>query len=166
MIFRSAVATLAMMVLWLALPSDALAQIRFRGGFDAVVDCERPLAVKNFTVHGDASGVLNPDKTASADLIVRTLMASQIHFDGRLGRTVPAPGGSAQALVVGKNHLRLIWNLPNNQLITNIVISGKSCTASVDTKLLRGAREYSLFDGSSFYYCGRPHVIRTTCNVS
>jgi hypothetical protein len=166
MALRSELAAIATITLWLVLPSDALAQIRFHGGFDAVVDCDRPIAVRNFTVHGDASGVLNADKTASADLMVRTLTASQIHFDGRLGRTLPAPGGSAQAIVVGRNHLRLIWNLPNNQFITNIVIAGKSCTASVDTKLRRGAREYSLFDGSSFYYCGRPRVVRTTCNVS
>jgi hypothetical protein len=156
----------ATMILGLALPTETMAQIRFQGGFDAAVDCTRPLAVSGVTVHGDASGTLNPDKTATADLDIRTFMSSRIHFEGRLGRILPAPGGSGQVNVVGKNHLRLIWHLPNNDLLVDITISGRSCTARLDTRLKRGFTEYSLYDGSRFFYCGKPRVVSTSCRVS
>jgi hypothetical protein len=159
-----AIATLAF---GLSFSTVATAQIRFQSNFELAVDCDRPLAVRNFGVHGDASGVINADKTLSVDLQIKHILAATIRFDGRLGRTISGPGGTTgQANIVGRNRLRLSWNLPNNQLVVNIAISGQSCTARLDAPLKPGFREYSLYDGSFYSYCSRLRVTSTSCRVS
>jgi hypothetical protein len=61
-------------------------------------------------------------------------------FDGRIGaRAQPAPGGTPMVRVQGRNSLRLIWNLPNNALVVNVVTRGKICsTSSLAANLLSG----------------------------
>jgi hypothetical protein len=151
-------------------PATAYAQspgINFETSFELGVDCDRPVQVRDFHVQGRGTGVLRADRTGSADLQITTLATSTIHFDGRLGGAPrPAPGGTTSEMhVVGGNRLRLIWNLPNNQLIADLVLSKHGCTAIPGVRLKPGMREYSLFDGNGYYYCARPRVLRTSCRA-
>jgi hypothetical protein len=67
--------------------------------------------------------------------------------------------------VAGKNSLRLIWNLPNNQLIVRIDVSGQSCNASFQSELRSGQTEHTLYDGNQYYYCEAPRVQAASCRV-
>jgi hypothetical protein len=159
-----------LVVLGLTVSSGALAQtsaVHFQIGFTLGVDCDQPFQVRNVSVIGDGSGVLNADKSASADLTIRAfVLSTRIHFEGRLGAPPQSgPGGATQVRVAGPHQLRLIWYLPNNQLITNISVSGRSCAVNLDAKLKPGAGQYTLFDGQVYHYCGRPRVLGTSCRV-
>lgn len=154
----------------LTFSAEAAAQspsVKFYISFAGSVDCDQPFAVKNIPISGSGTGVLNGDGTASADITQTAFVfSSTIHFDGRLGaRPTAAPGGTAQARVSGRNSLKLIWNLPNNALVVNIVTRGKSCSASFGANLLPGKRQYTLFDGQTIHYCGRPRVASASCEV-
>jgi hypothetical protein len=139
---------------------------RFRGTFDAVVDCSRPFRMRHIPIHGYATGVLKSDKTASADLHMRTLfIPTRIHFGGQLGEPTPAPGGTARAEITGENHLRLVWDLPNNLIINDIDISEKSCTANLATELKPGKTIYTLNNGMMMFYCDKPRVTHTSCRI-
>lgn len=155
-------------VLALLPSSGARAQssgIHFNAAFDLSVDCDQPKELHAAVVHGEGVGAINPDKTGTADLTISAITTSTIHFDARLGAAQPAPGGSAAISLIGGNRLRLIWDLPNNQVVTVIAVAGQSCTVSVDYKLKYGNRQYSLFDGQSFYFCKKPQLLRSTCSV-
>jgi hypothetical protein len=140
---------------------------KFHIHFSGSVDCEQPVAAKNIPISGDGRGVLNADGSASADITETAfIFSSTIHFDGRIGAApTAAPGGSAQVRVAGRNSLKLIWNLPNNALVVNIVTRGQSCSASFAANLFPGKRQYTLFDGSTIHYCGRPRVAQASCEV-
>jgi hypothetical protein len=138
-------------------------QLNFEAAFEMAVDCDHPAQVRNFHVSGRGAGVLRVDRSASVDLEITSLITNTIHFEGRLGGAPrPAPGGTSQLHVVGTNRLRLIWNLPNNQPISDLVFSRNGCSATPAMKLKPGMCEYSLFDGNGFYYCARPRVLRTS----
>ncbi len=154
----------------LAFLTQAMAQTplaNFHIHFAGTVDCDQPMAAKNIPISGDGSGVLNTDGSATADITETAFVfSSTIHFDGRLGaRPSAAPGGTAQVRVAGRNGLKLIWNLPNNALVVSIVTRGKSCSASFAANLFPGKRQYTLFDGSTIHYCGRPRVAQASCEV-
>ena len=140
---------------------------KFHIHFSGSVDCDQPIRAWNIPISGDGTGVLNSDGSASADVTQTAFVfSSTIHFDGRLGaRPTAAPGGSAQARVAGRNSLKLIWNLPNNALVVNIVTRGRSCSASFAANLFPGKRQYTLFDGNMIHYCGRPRVAEASCEV-
>jgi hypothetical protein len=139
----------------------------FKGGFEAIVDCERPLTLHNLPISGTVTGSLNSDKTGSADLNLIAVLPSRVHFDGRLGRTTPAPGGTTGRMqIVGHNRLRLVWDLPNNLLVVDVAVGARSCTASLSTQLKRGQREYSFYNGHAFFYCARPRVTSTSCSIN
>lgn len=131
------------------------------------LDCERPWHVENYSARATFNGILNGDGTAEADLTLRGLgLASTVHFDARLGRgSRPAPGGSSQLRVMSARALRGIWSLPNNNLMIDITTSGSSCAVSVGFALKRGAKEYSLWGGSKFYYCSAVRVLQTSCRA-
>lgn len=159
-----------LIVLAAACANEARAQsevFSFKGGFEAVVDCERPLTLHNLPISATITGAINSDKTGSADLNLTAVLPSRVHFDGRLGRTTPAPGGTtARMQIVGHNRLRLIWDLPNNLLVVDVAIGARSCTASFANLLKRGQREYSLYNGHAFFYCAKPRVTSTSCQIS
>ncbi len=140
--------------------------IRFKGTFEAVVDCDQPVTVRGLAVHGAADGIINTDKTGHADLTLTAMFPDTIHFDARLGRWTTVPGGTGRMQITKRNHLRLVWSLPNNLLITDIAISNGACRASLTTQLKRGQKQYSLYHGNNFYYCNKPRVISTTCEVN
>jgi hypothetical protein len=145
----------------------AVPGIRFRVDFDLMMNCDQPIQVRNFIVRGSGAGVLNLDKSASADIRLNAgLFPKTIHFEGGLGRgSTVAPGGASQVSVVGRNRLRIIWDLPNNQLIGTITVVGQSCSANLGSKLKPGRTQHTFFDGSQFYFCGRPALVRSACAV-
>jgi hypothetical protein len=101
------------LVLALAISIDAFSQggsVNFRIRFSGLVDCERPLAIKNVPLTADVVGALNPDGTASGELTQTAfVLSSTVRFDGRLGAPpAPAPGGTSQVRVAGRSGLRLI----------------------------------------------------------
>ncbi len=160
----------AVLSMGLLFSTGALAQsgsVNFQIGFTGHVDCHRPFAVKGVPISGTGTGTLTTDGRATADLTETAfVLSSQIHFDGRLGaRPNPAPGGTAQVRVAGKNRLLLIWNLPNNQLVVGVTVNGNSCRATFTANLKPGKTEYTLFDGSIYHYCDRPTAETATCRV-
>jgi hypothetical protein len=153
------------------LTAHAFAQtssVRFQIGGTAHVDCDRPVEVKNFPLAVEGSGVLNSDRSASADLEIRkAVFVDKVHFDGRLGaRPNPAPHGTSQVRVAGPDHLHLIWTLPNNDLLLDVVVHGRSCSANLGFRLKPGKREYSFYDGYRLEYCGKPRVGPIHCQVN
>lgn len=134
--------------------------------FQGQVDCDQPVKVNNFGFSGRGAGILYANQRASLDVTFSALSTNQIRFDAALGGApTSAPGGTAQLRVLGKNKLRMIWSLPNNDQSVDITVSGRSCTASINNTLKRGSRQYSLFDGGMFIFCAKPRITQTTCNI-
>ena len=141
--------------------------IKFRSGMNLAFDCETPWKVKDYAVRAKLTGVLNADRSASADLAINGFMLNtNVHFDARLGRSVlPAPGGTSQLRVLSRDRIRAVWNLPNNDLILDFVASGRSCSAVLTMRLKPGKTQYSMYSGSKFYYCSVARVLNTDCEA-
>jgi hypothetical protein len=156
-----------------SLPSAAIAQsgsAHMNARFELEFNCERPLFVRNAPVHADFDAVLNPDKTASADLVLSSDLGpgtSTVHFDARLGgRPQPAPGGISQLRVTSSHQLRAIWDLPNNQLILDInAVRRADCLTTLKIGLKPGRREYTMFDGQTLHYCSKYRLLGGTCQA-
>jgi hypothetical protein len=158
------------MALVLSLSSAAIAQTgsaHFQAKFELTFDCERPLLVRNHPIHAVFTAVLNTDKSASADLALTGLIfTNRVHFDARLGATSqPAPGGTSQLRVISSNRLRGVWDLPNNQLVLDIIAVKSSCSTALNIKLKPGKTEYSMFDGHTFFYCSAYHLLGSDCQA-
>jgi hypothetical protein len=164
---RQSMLIAALFGLALSAPNAArAASVNFQIAFSGHVDCHRPFQISNVPISGSGTGSLNSDGTATADLTETAfILSSRIHFEGRLGRSTPAPGGTAQVRVAGQHRLLLIWNLPNNQFIVDISVNGQSCTARFETQLRPGKTEYTFFDGTIYHYCGRPTTESASCQV-
>ena len=140
--------------------------VNFQIAFTGHVDCYRPIAMNNIPISGSGTGTMNTDGSASADLTETAfILSTQIHFEGRLGRATAAPGGTAQVRVAGQHRLLLIWNLPNNQFVVTVNVTGQTCNASFAANLKPGQSEYSLYDGNIYHYCGRPVPVSASCQV-
>lgn len=134
--------------------------------FQGQVDCEQPLKVNNFPFSGRGSGTLYSNGRAALDVSFSGATTNNMRFDASLGGApTSAPGGTAQLRVLGKNKLRMIWSLPNNDQSVDITVSGRACTASINNTLKRGSRQYSLFDGGIFIFCAKPRITQTTCSI-
>jgi hypothetical protein len=155
-------AQMSVTLVWAQSPS-----VNFKISFVGQVDCDSPISAKNIPIRGDGTGVLNADGSATADLTQTAFVfTNQVHFDGRLGAAAQsAPGGTSQIRVAGKKSLRLVWNLPNNSLIVSINVRGQSCDARFDAQLNAGKAQYTLFDGQTYHYCGKPRVTQASCEV-
>jgi len=154
-----------------SLSSNALAQTtsaNLRADFDLQFDCERPFFVRNHPIRAAFTASLNANKSASADLAITGMVfTNRVHFDARLGGAPqPAPGGTSSLHVIASNRLRAVWNLPNNQLILDIVTAGRSCSANLSIKLKPGMQEYTMFDGSHMYYCSKQRLLRSSCQAN
>jgi hypothetical protein len=160
-----------LLILGFPLSTEAVAQgslATFQLSFRGTVDCVRPIQASNIPISWNATGVLNTDRSASADLSETAfgIPLPDIHFDGRLGgAATAAPGGTAQLRVAGRSGLTLIWSLPNNQMITTVSVRGRSCSATFAARLKPGKTEYTLFDGSGYHYCDRPRIALVSCEV-
>jgi hypothetical protein len=154
--------------LGLTFSTDAMAQaVNFNISFTGRVDCHQPIAMNNIPIRGEGTGTLHPDGSATAELTQTAIvLSSTVRFRGRLGAAPsPAPGGTSQIRVAGRDSLRLIWNLPNNQLVVHVQVRGQSCSARFEPILRPGKTQYTLFDGSTYHYCGRPRAERSSCQV-
>ena len=147
------------------LPASCLAAgnvIKAKFVYDGVADCENP-AVKDFPIHTEGTGTLTIDRHASLD--VNSNVAGHERYETTLGgRPSEAEAGSASLRVLGKHHLQAIRSYPNNLLVADIIVSGNSCSLTVDNRLKPGKREYTFttrFGGLA--YCGRPRVTHTSC---
>jgi hypothetical protein len=141
--------------------------LRMNFSFDGVVDCSRPIAVKNFALHGEGQAVLYSDRRATLDYTQRGLSSTQVRFDAQLGGAPsPAPGGTASLRVVNRSQLRAVWSLPNNDLILTVSVARNSCVARIDARLKGGAREFSLYDSGMLVYCGRPKITGISCQAN
>jgi hypothetical protein len=151
------------------IPAPASAQgggLHVRFGFDGTVDCDQPQKVKDFPIHGAGTGVMYPDRRASLDLSVRASTTNRIHFDATLGGApTSAPGGTAQLRVASASTLRMVWDLPNSNFVVNLTATKASCSVRIDTQLKRGSRQYTLFDGGRFFFCSKPQIVQTSCQV-
>jgi len=161
----------AIIALGALLTTSAFAQtssVRFQIGGTARVDCERPVKVNNFPLAVEGRGVLNSDRSTTADLEFRkAIFVDKIHFDGRLGAgPTPAPHGTAQVRVTGSDRLHLVWSLPNNDVTLDVVVHGKSCSANLGYRLKPGKREYTFYDGYRLEYCAKPRVDHINCRVN
>ncbi|HLX16000.1 MAG TPA: hypothetical protein VKS24_12435 [Bradyrhizobium sp.] len=155
----------------LSLSGEAIAQkgdATLKAVFDLQFDCERPFSVRNHPIRAVFTGVLHADRNASADLAISgVLLTNRVHFDARLGNaSQEAPGGTSSLRVVSRHQIRAIWDLPNNQLVLNIVGKGRSCSANLSLRLKPGMREYSVFDGNLMSYCSRYRLLQTTCEAN
>src|SRR5258708_6942479 len=132
------------------------------------VDCNRPLHVSNFPVRVVARNTISPDKNFTANWQISSIGTESMDFAGRLGSTstIGLPGGSsAQLRVTPGNSLQLNVTSPQSTLSARVTASGNSCNATVTTGLRRGFREYSLWSGSAYYYCGKPQIVQTKCHI-
>ena len=159
----------AVLALGLTFSTAAMAEsgsVNFQIAFSGHVDCYRPFAMNGIPISGSGTGSLNSDGSGSADITETAfILSTQIHFDGRLGRSTPAPGGTAQARVGGQHRLLFIWNLPNNQLVVTVSVAGRTCHANFAANLKPGKTEYTLFDGNIYHYCGRPVPVSASCQI-
>ena len=164
---RQAILIVTFFALAFSTPNHAhAAAVNFQIAFSGHVDCHRPFQISNVPISGSGTGSLNSDGTGTADLTETAfVLSSRIHFEGRLGRSTPAPGGTAQIRVAGQHRLSLIWNLPNNQFIVDIAVNGRSCTARFELQLRPGKTEYTFFDGTIYHYCGLPSTESASCQV-
>jgi len=151
------------------LPPAAAAQAsaQLRAVFDLRFDCERPFLVREHPIRATFDAVLRSDKSASADLAIRgRIFTNTVHFEAQLGGGAqPAPGGTSLLRVVSGNQLRAVWDLPNNQLVLDIISKGKACAAKLAMKLKPGKRDYTMFDGRTFYYCSAQRLLSTSCEA-
>ena len=133
------------------------------------VDCNRPLHVNNFRVRVDARNTIAPDKTAFATWQITSLGTETLSFSTKLGSTqsIGLPSGSsAQLRVTLGNSLLLILTSPQSTLNAKVTASGNTCNVTLTAALRPGFREYSLWSGSSYYYCSQPRVVTATCRIS
>jgi hypothetical protein len=142
-------------------------QVNFKINFEMLIDCDQPKQIQNTQVHGVGSGHISADKTAVADIEISALTTNTLHFESRLGgKFQPAPGGSTMVQVANNNRIRMMWQLPTNEMIAIVAIKGQTCSAQLETKLRYGNRQYSLFDGANFYFCSKPRLLSASCQVN
>lgn len=68
--------------------------------------------------------------------------------------------------MVARNQVRAVWDLPNNQLVLNVMAHGRACSANLSFRLKPGKKEYSMFDGSQMYYCSAQRLLQTSCEAN
>ena len=131
----------AVLTALILLPASCLAagkEIRAKFVYDGVADCESP-AVRDFPIHTEGTGTLAVDRHASLD--VSSNVAGHERYETTLGgKPTEAEAGSASLRVLGKHHLQAIRSYPNNLLIADIIVSGNSCSLTVDNRLKPGKR--------------------------
>ncbi|SHK88232.1 hypothetical protein SAMN05444159_4437 [Bradyrhizobium lablabi] len=135
-------------------------------GYDGIADCEKPL-VRDFAVRVEGVGTLNADRRASLDVtgIALGIAVKQEHYATTLGsKPVEAEYGSASLRVAGRRHLQAIRYYPNNSVIADLYVTGKTCVLKISHRLNPGKRQYTFSNPlGGLAYCARPRTVRTSC---
>jgi hypothetical protein len=162
--FRNTYIVAALVTSVLAVPVSvdaAGSQVRARFSFDGLANCENP-PIRNFPIHGEGTGVLSVDRSATMD--VSSNVEGRVQYQATLGGAPKAaPAGSASLHVVGRHTLRAVRDYPNNVIIINMTIRGSACSMTLENKLKPGKRVYTFYNGSGISYCSRPQITHTEC---
>jgi hypothetical protein len=146
--------------------SQADSSLRAKFSWDGIATCENP-SVQNLPIHVEGTGTLNVDRHASLDVSGTTMgiLAKNEHYDTTLGgKPTVAEDGAASVRVIGRSHLQAIRYYPNNSVVADLYVSGKSCTLKIDHRLNRGKRQYTFANPlGGLAYCDRPRTVRTSC---
>jgi hypothetical protein len=135
--------------------------IRARFSFDGLANCDNP-PIRNFPIHGEGTGVLSVDRTATLDM--NSTVEGRVRYNATLGgKPTEAPAGSASLRVVGRHTLRAVRDYPNNIIVINMTVRGNSCSMTIENRHKRGKRQYTFYNGSGISYCSKPHITRTEC---
>jgi hypothetical protein len=135
-------------------------------GYDGIADCEKP-SVRDFPIRVEGVGTLTADRHASLDVtgMAMGIPVKREHYAGTLGsKSVDAEYGSASLHVAGRSHLQAIRTYPNNSIIADLYVTGKTCILKITHRLNPGKRQYTFSNPlGGLAYCARPRTVRTTC---
>jgi hypothetical protein len=135
--------------------------IRGKFSFDGIANCESP-PMRNFPVHAEGTAVLSTDRNATLDM--ESNVEGRVRLNAKLGdQPTEAPGGSASLHVAGKHTLRAIREYPNNYIIVNLTVIGRSCSMKVENRLKPGKRQYTFSSAVGVAYCSKPQIVRLEC---
>jgi hypothetical protein len=165
LIYTFCIALLAALVV-MPISGQADSSIRAKFTWDGIATCENP-PVQNLPIHVEGTGTLNVDRRASLDVSGSAMgvLTRSEHYDTTLGgKPTAAEDGAASVRVLGRSHLQAVRSYPNNSVIADLYVSGKSCTLRIDHRLNRGQRQYTLPNPmGGLAYCDRPRTVRTSC---
>jgi hypothetical protein len=155
-------ALVAAAILAMPVSSEAAGrELRAKFSFEGLANCDNP-PIRNFPIHGEGTGVLSTDRTATLDM--DSTVEGKVQYHAKLGGApIEAPAGSASLHVVGRSTLRAVRDYPNNQIIITMTISGSGCSMKIDQRLKPGKRQYTFFNGSGISYCARPIITHSEC---
>src|SRR5882757_2429001 len=156
------VAALAASTLMIPISAEAAGpSLRAKFSFDGLATCQQP-AITNFPIHGEGTGELSTDRTATLDM--NSTVEGRVQYRAKLGGApMEAPAGSASLHVMGRSTLRAVRDYPNNQIIITMTVRGSGCSMKIDQRLKPGKRQYTFFNGSGISYCSRPIITRSEC---
>jgi hypothetical protein len=136
-------------------------QLRVKFSFDGLATCQQP-PVSNFPIHGEGTGVLSTDRTASLDM--NSSIEGRVQYQAKLGGApTEAPLGSASLRVVGRQTLRAVRDYPNNIVAISMTVVGNACSIKIESRLKPGKRQYTFYNGSGLSYCSKPTITRSSC---
>jgi len=142
-------------------PGESFAQVQAKFSYDAVANCQKP-NVRNYPIHGEGTGKLSTDRTASLDF--HSNVSGREQYRVKLGApAAAAPGGSASLRVVGRHRLRAVREYPNNVLIVHLAVVGASCVLKIEHRLKPGKRQYTFTTPLGLAYCDKPQIVKTSC---
>ena len=148
-----------------SIADPAFAQVTAKFSFDAVANCEKPMMVRDYPLHGEGTGTLSADRSATLNL--NSNIEGNQRYDVKLGgKPIETPDGSATLRVRNRSSLRAIRDYPNSQIIIDIISTGKTCTVKVVSRLKPGKTQYTFSTSFGLAYCDRPRIIKTTCSAS
>ena len=153
-------AALASLIVVVCFPGQGFAQAQARFSFDGVANCHQP-AMPNYPIHGEGTGTLTTDGRAALE--VDSNIEGRQRYDTKLGGKIETPGGSATLRVASRRSLRVVRDYPNNILVIELRVVGKSCTLRVESRLKPGKRQYTFATQLGLAYCDRPVITRTSC---
>src|SRR5882757_1882711 len=137
--FTSPIALLAVCAAFF--PARGFAQVQAHFTYDAIVNRDKP-SVRNYPIHGEGTGKLSTDR--SAFLEHQSNVGGRDSYNVKLGAApIEANGGSASLRVLGRRSLRAIREFPNNLVIVDIRVTGRSCSMKIVNQLKRGQRQYT-----------------------
>lgn len=156
-----ALAVIAVIVSVVSFPNTSFAQAQARFSFDGIANCRQP-SLPNYPIHGEGTARLSTDGNAS--LNVDSNVEGHQKYDIKLGgRPIETPGGSATLHVASRHSLRVVRDYPNNIMVIELKVVGRTCAMKVESRLKPGRRQYTFATRLGLAYCDRPIITKTTC---